>query len=214
MLSLSIVTTRFRPRTAHERIQARLRKLIDQEREKPANLRKNQVRLAEELRVAKSTINEMLESAPQQGLLYHLDRIATFYRTTPAELVRGDNSPYMELTPLEARIIAHIRQFPTSVQEQILSLYDYFGGLLPEEKQRAEWWLKLRRLSAERRQAVERTLDAQYAAQIQSQREKGSGPAAPASGGERRVSTGRTTGKTQKTERAAANVTTRNASEV
>jgi transcriptional regulator with XRE-family HTH domain len=170
--------------TAYDRAKARISDHLDRERGKPLNLRKKASDLAFRLGITRGTLSGMLsdeQKAPERGLLHHLDKIADFLDITPSDLVRRQDTPLVELSALEWRIIQHVRQFPPSVREQIVLFYDYFGGLLPEEREQNQWWVKLRRLSAERRQAVERTLDEQFAAQMRSQLGRGTGPAAPAS---------------------------------
>ncbi len=198
--------------TAVDRLKVRMTARFEAEKDKPRDLRRSQSDLAEKLGIGRSTLNEALsgESA-RRGLLHHLDAIADYFNVTPSLLVHRNDTNLIELRGDEYRFVSHLRQMPTSVQEHLLLLLDFFAGLLPEEREHRRIWMQLRALRPERRAVVLKTLDDQMADQRRTRQGKDTGPAAPGSAVQRHAANDQTVGKTTKTGRRVG--ATRDASE-
>jgi len=129
------------------RLKRRIADRLDEDRDKPMALRRTQKGLADKLGVTKSTLHEMLNGhAAQQGALARLDVIADYLGMSPAELVKSERSRLMELSIAEQRIIQQWRDWPREVRATVLRLFDYFGGLLPEEQEAREYGYLLRQI--------------------------------------------------------------------
>jgi transcriptional regulator with XRE-family HTH domain len=127
--------------TAVHRLKARIADLIDQDRHRPAGLRRTQKGLADHIGVAKSTLNEMLnEEGATQGALARLDKIADYFGVTPTMLVRRSDTALVELKTGEFRLLTHWRRLPASVQQRIMEMFDFFAGLAPEEQEARRLW--------------------------------------------------------------------------
>lgn len=94
--------------------------------------------------------------------LDELDRVATFLRVPPSEIVRESDDPW-ELTPSEMRMIRALRMLPEAVRDHLVTLADYLIGTTPDE---VELLKTIRELSVENRQTVGRWTDALYRAQV------------------------------------------------
>lgn len=120
---------------------------LDEDRNKPMASRRTQVKLAAHIGITKSALNELLHGqSATQGLLARLDGIADYLDLSPAELVKAESSTLMELSVAEQRIVQQWRDWPREVRAAVLRLFDYFGGLLPEEQDAREHWYLFRQL--------------------------------------------------------------------
>lgn len=145
--------------TAVDRLKRRVAERIDADRDRPPGYRKTQADLAAAIGIAKGTLNELLNGASStRGLLAYLDRIADYFGVPPSLLVHRNDTALMEIHPSEHRLLTHWRTFPPDVQETVMSMFDYFSGLLPEEKEERRIWQKWRRLSPKDREHMERQL--------------------------------------------------------
>lgn len=148
-------------RTAQERVKDRVNDILNAQGDKPRALRRTMSGLAEAIGVRLSTLSDLLNEelpAAEKGWLYRLDDMAEYVGVTPSDLVKRTDDPLVELSPMEHRVLKHLRQFPPVVQEQIAFLYDYFGGLLPEELEERRWLVRIRRLNARNRAALDDTI--------------------------------------------------------
>lgn len=146
---------------AAERLTRRVIDLLERERQKPRTLRRTATRLADALGIERSTLSQTLSGRHNSAFrLIHLDKIAEFFGVPPSTLIQYDHSSMTELTPAETRILRHWRTWPPDIQESLLPVYDYFAGLLPEEKEQRRWWQKINRIKRQSdRDYVERTVD-------------------------------------------------------
>jgi hypothetical protein len=147
--------------TAAERLQRRIRERLDAEKLTAIQFRRTQRGLSKRLQIGDSAISELLtQPASTRGLLRYLDTIADYLGVPPSLLIHRNDTKMIEVGPGEYRLLTHWRNFPADIQQQIMVLFDYFGGLLPEERAQRLWWSKMRRLSAADRRLVEQTIDA------------------------------------------------------
>jgi transcriptional regulator with XRE-family HTH domain len=147
------------PENAVERLKRRISERIDAEKDRPQGYRKTQQGLADAIGISKQTLSELL-GGPQatRGLLAHLDKIAKYFGVPPSLLVHRNDTALMELQTIEYRLLQHWRSFPIDVQDRVIELFDYFAGLLPEEKEERRIWQRWRRLSAPAREKMEQIL--------------------------------------------------------
>lgn len=149
------------PETAVQRLKRRISERLDIDRDRPRQYRKSQRGLAAAIGVSEQTLSELLSGpASSRGLLAHLDKIGAYFGVPPSLLVHRNDTALMEVQQEEYRLLTHWRAFPVDVQEQVMALFDYFAGLLPEEKEQRRWWTKIARIkSANDRARAERTID-------------------------------------------------------
>lgn len=144
---------------AAERLIRRISDRLDADRDKPRTHRRTQRGLAERLNISEGALSEMLSGpARTRGLMAHLDKIAEYFGVPPSLLVHRNDTALMEMTTEEYRVITHWRSFPVDVQEQMASMFDYFAGILPEEKEERRIWQRWRRLSPANRARMEAML--------------------------------------------------------
>lgn len=130
------------------RLQRRIADRLDADRDRPKGFKRTQQGLADKLGIAKGSLSELLSGpAASRGLMAHLDKIADYFGVPPSLLVHRNDTALMEITPDEYRILRHWRTFPPDIKEQIAAMFDYFSGLLPEEKEERRIWQQWRRLS-------------------------------------------------------------------
>lgn len=148
------------PKTAVERVQARIKERLAAE-ERPKGSKRTQKALARVLGISSASISEMLNGpASKQGLLHHLDAIADYLGVPTSLLVSRAQSTIAELRKHEPKMLAHIRSLPDHVQLDLLSVLEHFCGLLPEEREARYWWSRIRRIKrAEDRERLDRVLD-------------------------------------------------------
>jgi transcriptional regulator with XRE-family HTH domain len=162
------------------RLKRRIADRLDADRDRPRPLRRTQQGLADKIGIAKGTLNELLNGpSSNRGLLAHLDKIADYFGVPPSLLIHRNDTALMEMTADEYRIIRHWRTFPADVQEQIASAFDYFAGLLPEEKAERKIWQRWRRLSPHSRARLENALETAYRAELTAKRATRGSAAAP-----------------------------------
>jgi transcriptional regulator with XRE-family HTH domain len=144
-----------------ERVRLRTKELFDRERHKPrAYQRRTQKGLAGKLGIEPGTLSNALNGRDSHAIrLKHVDVIAEYFGVPPALLVMLPSNTLHELAPDEVRLIAHWRDFPLDVQERVMAMFDYFAGLLPEEKEQRRWWIKVSRIRKPVRSPVYRTGD-------------------------------------------------------
>lgn len=161
---------------AVQRLRLRISERLDADKDKPQGFRRTQRGLAKRIGISEPTLSELL-SGPQatRGLLAHLDKIADYFGVPPSLLIHRNDTALMEIAPEEYRVIKHWREFPRDVQEQIAAMFDYFAGILPEEKEERRIWQRWRRLSPPARARLESILeDAVKAEQIAKRATRGS----------------------------------------
>lgn len=164
------------------RLKRRITDRLDADRDRPRPYRRTQQGLAEKIGISKATLNELLNGpSSNRGLLAHLDKIADYFGVPPSLLIHRNDTALMELTADEYRVIKHWRTFPPDVQEQVASAFDYFAGLLPEEKAERKIWQRWRRLSPAARARLEDALETAYRAERTSRRATTGSAAAPES---------------------------------
>ena len=169
---------------AVDRLKRRIEARIDADKDKPRALRKSQQGLAKEIGIKKSTLSELISGASsQRGLLAHLDKIAHYFGVPPSLLVHANDTSLIELERNEWRVLQHWRTFPDNVQESILELFDYFAGLLPEEKEHRRILTKWAKLTADERAHLEQVLNDVWR-ERRFRRARGSGGAGPPSSDE------------------------------
>lgn len=133
--------------TAVQRLKRRISERLDIDRDRPRQYRKSQRGLAAAIGVSEQTLSEMLSGpASSRGLLAHLDKIGTYFGVPPSLLVHRNDTALMEVQQNEYRLLTHWRTFPPDVQERMMAMFDYFAGLLPEEKEQRRWWVKFSRI--------------------------------------------------------------------
>lgn len=144
-------------RTAVERVQARIRERLGSS----TRPRKTQAELAQRLKISEPSLTELLNGkASRRGLLHHLDAIADYLGVPPSTLVVRSPAAIAELQAGEGRLLAHYRALPREIQGEILSVFEHFATLLPEEREARYWWSRIRRLKrSEDRAMLDRTLD-------------------------------------------------------
>lgn len=148
--------------TPVERLVRRINERIDADRDKPRALRRTQMGLAKRIGINKATLNSLLNGPiSSRGLLAHLDKIADYFGVPPSLLVHANDTALMELHQGEWTLLQHWRRLSPDVQEGLLAMFEYFSGILPEEKEQRRLWMKWRRLSAAERERLERTVDDQ-----------------------------------------------------
>lgn len=171
---------------AIQRILRRISTQFDAHRDRPRGYRKDQHGLATHLGIADSTMSEMLDTAAKvrRGLLFRLDEIADYLNVPPSLLVHRNDTNTMELRPDEHRLVTLFRELPTDLQEQVLDVFGYFAGLLPEEQRDRERLKKWRRLSPKNQQRVDRILEQAFQEDRAARRAIRSTPAAAANSAE------------------------------
>lgn len=175
---------------AVQRLRDRISIRLDDERKQPRGFRKTQRGLAARLGITQGALSEMLSGpAATRGLLAHLDKIADYFGVPPSLLVHANDTALIELQRGEWRLVQHWRRLPPETQDAIMEVFDYFAGLLPEEKEQRRLYVKWRKLSAAQREQMERTLDDQIRGS-RFRRDPDTEPAAPASGHETRAASG------------------------
>jgi transcriptional regulator with XRE-family HTH domain len=145
-----------------ERVRLRTKELFDRERNKPrVYQRRTQASLAKLLGIEPGTLSNALNGRDKHAIrLKHVDIIAEYFGVQPAALVQRSGNNLVELAPVEVRLLTHWRDFPTDIQTQIMTMFDYFAGLLPEEKEQRRWWIKVSRLrKPSDRRRVEQMID-------------------------------------------------------
>lgn len=148
-----------RQRNAVERLKDRISDRLDAERDKPRSLRKTQRGLADHIGIKEGTLSELLKGpSSSRGLLAYLDGIADYFHVPPSLLVHKNDTALMELQPGEYKVLQHWRRFPIDVQESMMALFDYFGGLMPEEKEIRRLGSLWARLTPNERENIERTI--------------------------------------------------------
>lgn len=136
-------------KSALQRARARIKgRLLD--------LHKKDKDLAEALKVNKASVSAMLnpnpkDPSPERGLLHRLDDIAKFLDVPPSFFFIKREHSVIELHGDEPKLIAHWRRLPKSVQRDVLDMFAFVAGLLPEEREERELWLLVRRLRARKR---------------------------------------------------------------
>lgn len=151
-----------------ERVRLRTKALFDRERHKPrAYQRRTQTGLAKKLGIEPGTLSNALNGRDSHAIrLKHVDVIADYFGVPPAALVTMQGNVLNELTPEEVRLIEHWRDFPVDIQDRIMSMFDYFAGLLPEEKEQRRWWIKISRIRKQSdRLYIEQAIDSVLRAQ-------------------------------------------------
>lgn len=145
-----------RAENAVDRLKKRIAHRLDEEKDRPKGYRKTQQELAKKLGIEKSTFNELLNGpSSTRGLLAHLDIIADYFGVPPSLLVHRNDTAIIEIFQDEYRLLTHWRALPVDVQEQVMAMFDYFAGLLPEEKAQRRFWQMYRRLDGRDRQTIE-----------------------------------------------------------
>lgn len=163
------------------RLKARISARLDADKDKPRNYRKTQAGLAAALKISKGSLNEALNgNASKRGLLFHLDGIAAYFGVPPSLLVHANDTSLIELQQGEWRLVQHWRRLPPEAQESVLLLFDYFAGLLPEEKEQRRLYQLWRRLTRLEQENFEKTLRDQLRGRP-SRRGQDTGSAAPES---------------------------------
>lgn len=155
---------------AAQRLLRRISERLDEDRDRPLTHRRTQRALAKALDIKESSLSELLRSATKRGLLVHLDKIAQYFGVPPTLLIHANDTALMELTPEEYRVISHWRTFPPDVQEQVAAAFDYFAGLLPEEKSQRRIWHRWRALSTNDQARLDRALEDAYRATLATKR--------------------------------------------
>lgn len=164
---------------ASQRLLRRISDRLDADRDKPRGYRRSQSGLAAKLGISKGALSDLLHGpATSRGLMAHLDKIAEYFGVPPSLLVHKNDTALMELEQGEYRILLHWRNFPVDVQEQIASMFDYFAGLLPEEKEERRIWQRWRRLSPPNRARLEAMLEDTLKAEQLAKRATRAAPAA------------------------------------
>lgn len=129
------------------RLKRRIADRLEADKDRPRGFRRTQIGLAEEIGITKQTLNELLNGpSSQRGLLAHLDKIAKYFGVPPSLLIHKNDTAMMEVEPEEYRLLAHWRRFPTSVKDRLMEMFDYFAGLLPEEREARRWWHKIQQV--------------------------------------------------------------------
>jgi transcriptional regulator with XRE-family HTH domain len=131
-----------------ERVRLRTKELFDRERQRPkAYQRRTQRGLAAKLGIEPGTLSNALNGRDSHAIrLKHVDVIADYFGIPAATLVTQVGNALQEVTPAEGRLLAHWRDFPLDIQERVMAMFDYFAGLLPEEKEQRRWWIKISRI--------------------------------------------------------------------
>lgn len=161
------------------RLKRRIADRLDADRDRPKGYKRTQQGLAERIGIHKATLNELLNGpTSNRGLLAHLDKIADYFGVPPSLLIHKNDTALMELRPEEYRLVTHWRNFPIDVQEQIALMFDYFAGLLPEEKEERRIWQRWRRLSPPNRARLEAMLEDTLKAEQLAKRATRAAPAA------------------------------------
>lgn len=128
-------------RNAVDRLKDRIAARIDEDRDRPKGFRRTQTELAKKIGISKPTLNELLNGpSSTRGLLAHLDKIADYFGVPPSILIHRNDTALIELQQGEYRLITHWRNLPADVQETIMAMFDYFAGLLPEEREARRIW--------------------------------------------------------------------------
>lgn len=151
-----------------ERVRLRTKELFNRERAKPrSSRRRTQTALAKLLGIKPGTLSNALGGRDQHAIrLKHVDVIADYFEVPPSVLVTRPGNAFHELTPDEMRLMAHWRDFPLDIQERVMAMFDYFAGLLPEEKEQRRWWVKISRIRKQSdRNYIEQTIDSVLRAQ-------------------------------------------------
>lgn len=144
---------------AAQRLLRRISDRLDADRDKPRGFRRSQQGLADKLGISKGALSDLLHGpASSRGLMAHLDKIAEYFGVPPSLLIHKNDTALMEIEQAEYRLIQHWRSFPPDVQEQLASMFDYFAGILPEEKEERRIWQRWRRLSPANRARMEAML--------------------------------------------------------
>jgi transcriptional regulator with XRE-family HTH domain len=145
-----------------ERVRLRTKELFDRERHKPRAYQcRTQAGLAKSLGIKPGTLSNALNGRDSHAIrLKHVDVIAEYFGVPPALLVTQPGNSLHELTPEESRLLTHWRDFPLDIQERVMSMFDYFAGLLPEEKEQRRWWVKVSRIrKPSDRRYIEQAID-------------------------------------------------------
>ena len=152
------------PKTAGDRLRARIRARLEDERDKPRLLRRTQQGLAKAMGISPGSLSELLDSNPkaprERGLLENLDTVAKYLGMPPSFFVHRDDTSVVELQNDEPRLITYWRQLPAYIQQGLMDTLTYVAGLLPEEREQRRWWVKIRRIADPARRAeVEQLID-------------------------------------------------------
>jgi hypothetical protein len=154
MLTGAVVTEK----TAAERVRGRIKARL-------LHMNKDQEWLASALRISAPSVSEMLSppkrrKRPERGLLHRLDDIAKALDMPPSYFIVKNERAVVELHGDEHKLIAHWRRLPKGVHRQVMDLFTFVAGLLPEEREERELWLMIRRLgSADRSGMVQLARD-------------------------------------------------------
>lgn len=141
-------------------------------------LRRTKKGLADYLNLTKGTVQDALDRRENTAFrLVHLDLIAEYLEIPAAELIAPNESKLSELRRDEQRLIRQWRAWPTDVRARILSVFEFFGELWPEDVDQRNWLHDLKRLNAEKRADLRRALDALLAAPGNRSRGPGESPA-------------------------------------
>lgn len=145
---------------AAQRLVENILRVLDRTKDAPRQYRKLQKGIADATGIKPATVSETLKRRNNTTFrLVHLDKIADYLGVTPSDLIRHAHSALWELTPEETRLVRHYREWPTDVQDRVMALFDFFAGMLPEEKEQRRLWTKWRRLKPQDRAYVERAID-------------------------------------------------------
>lgn len=148
---------------AVERLRRRISDRLDADSDKPRAFRRTQRGLAEKIGISDQTLSELLHGpASQRGLLAHLDKIGEYFGVPPSLLVHKNDTALIELRPNEYRLVQHWRNMPEDVQRTVMDAFDYFVGLLPEEREARKIWRMWRALGSRDRVELEEMLREAY----------------------------------------------------
>lgn len=149
--------------TPVDRLKRRITDRIDADTDKPRGYRKTQAGLADKMGISKATLNELLNGpSAGRGLLARLDLIADYFGITPSLLIHRNDTALIELRPDEYRLVTHWRNMPADVQQTVMDAFDYFVGLLPEEREARKIWRMWRALGSRDRAHLEDLLREAY----------------------------------------------------
>jgi transcriptional regulator with XRE-family HTH domain len=104
------------PTSLLDRVRQRIRTLVDQKDV-------NHEALGKYLGLSRSAVTRLLNDGGGIAL-DHIERLCAFFQITPAELMAEPGAVIQPVSPLEATIIAHLRQMTELERRSLLTLLD------------------------------------------------------------------------------------------
>lgn len=168
---------------AAQRLKRNVRHLLDTHGEGPQ--KRTRAGLGKALDLKANGISTILnaEDVPHFKMR-DLDKIAGYFGVPASMLIAEPGAELWELRPTEMRLMRIWREWPIEIQDAAMALLAYFASLSPAEKEVQRMLSKMRRLSKNDREYIDRTIeDVLRAKRAEPRTQSGGGtvPAAPVS---------------------------------